>query len=62
MCFYAENGLLNNQSIYTLQRDLDIVIGLFERAGLKTNEAKPKSMIVQGAQASTAQSQKLTMK
>ena len=40
-----------------LQRDLDLVVDLFERMGLKANQMKTKFMVVRGTQAPTARSQ-----
>jgi len=57
MCFYADDGLIENQEPKILQKDLDVIINLFERVGLKTNEIKTKLMVVRGTQAPTARSQ-----
>ena len=46
--FYADDGLLENTNPEDLQKDLDLIIKLFERLGLKTNKTKTKSMIIIG--------------
>ena len=53
-CFYADDGLLENLNPEELQKDLDDIIKLFERVGLRANEKKTKFMIVRGANAPTA--------
>ena len=50
-CFYADDGLLENSDPDLLQRDLDAIIKLFGKVGLKANEEKTKFMIVRGAPA-----------
>ena len=57
LCFYADNGLLENKVPSELQRDLDLIVDLFERMGLRTNQMKTKFMVVRGTQALTARSQ-----
>ena len=53
-CFYADDGLLENTEDEVLQEDLDEIIKLFGRVGLKANEQKTKYMIVRGAVAPMA--------
>ena len=55
-CLYADDGLIENSNPTALQSDLDTIIKLFEKVGLKTNKSKTKFMVVQGAKAPTAQS------
>ena len=52
--FYADDGLIENTDHNLLQRDLDAIISLFEKMGLKTNETKTKYMIVRGPAAPKA--------
>ena len=53
-CFYADDGLLEGMDAAALQQDLDAIIALFGRVGLKANERKTKFMIVRGAAAPKA--------
>ena len=53
-CFYADDGLLEGSDPIEIQSDLDKIISLFEKVGLRANEKKTKFMIVRGAQAPTA--------
>ena len=46
--FYADDGLIENTEHNDLQTDMDIMIKLFERVGLKTNETKTKFMVFRG--------------
>ena len=46
--FYVDDGLIENNNNIKVQHDLDILIGLFEKMGLKTNEKKTKYMIFRG--------------
>ena len=55
-CFYADDGLLESMNPEDLQQDLDKIIELFGRVGLKANELKTKYMIVRGAAAPKAMS------
>lgn len=50
--FYVDNGLIENQNHKELQEDLNDIIELFERVGLKTNKVKTKYMVIRGAVAS----------
>ena len=43
--FYADDGLLDSDDPRKLQLDLDIIIKLFEKVGLRTNEEKTKFMV-----------------
>jgi hypothetical protein len=52
--FYADDGLIENTDPKTLQADLDVIISLFEKLGLRTNETKTKYMIVRGPAAPAA--------
>ena len=52
--FYADDGLLEHSDPVALQRDLDSLIHLFGRVGLKANEKKTKYMVVRGAPAPAA--------
>ena len=45
-CFYADDGLLENDNHVKLQNDLDIMLNFFERVGLKENALKTKCMIM----------------
>ena len=53
-CFYADDGLLEGRNPIEIQSDLDKIISLFERVGLRANGKKTKFMIVRGAHAPTA--------
>ena len=53
-CFYADDGLLENNKVAHLQHDLDYIIELFARVGLQANEVKTKFMVVRGAKAPPA--------
>lgn len=53
-CFYADDGLLESYNSGDLQKDLDMIVDLFAKIGLKANESKTKFMIVRGAKAPTA--------
>ena len=53
-CFYADDGLLEHTDSEKLQNDLDIIIELFGRVGLKANAEKTKYMVVRGAAAPRA--------
>ena len=46
--FYADDRLLEHTNAEDLQEDLNKIIGLFERVGLRTNETKTKYMIFRG--------------
>ena len=48
-CFYADDGLIKRTESERLQTDLNIMIELFKRVGLATNEIKTKFMVVRGA-------------
>ena len=52
--FYADDGLMQNTNPVQLQSDLNFVISMFERVGLKANDKKTKFMIVRGAKAPSA--------
>ena len=52
--FYADDGLIENEDPDTLQQDLDLIIGLFEKVGLRTNESKTKFMVFRGPSAPKA--------
>ena len=54
--FYADDGLLEHKNVKAIQTDLDEMVKLFERVGLKTNEVKTKWMIVRGPGVPDAQS------
>ena len=43
--FYADDGLLSTKDREWLQKALDLLVSLFERIGLKTNESKTKLMV-----------------
>ena len=43
--FYADDGLIQSRNPVLLQISFDILIGLFDRVGLKTNTAKKKGMV-----------------
>ena len=57
--FYADDGLLENNNPEELQNDLNIIIKLFEKLGLKTNKDKTKCMIIIGTPAPKAQTTKV---
>ena len=57
LCFYADDGLLEDRNPEVVQKDLDLVTHLFKRCGLETNEVKTKLMVVRGTQAPTARTQ-----
>ena len=47
--FYADNGLVQSRDPAFLQYAFDILVGLFERVGLRTNTTKTEAMTcVQG--------------
>ena len=52
--FYADDGLMQNTNPAELQNDLNFIISMFARIGLKANEKKTKFMIVRGAKAPQA--------
>jgi len=43
--FYADDALMASRDPAMLQESLDVMVGLFERVGLRTNTAKTKVMI-----------------
>ena len=43
--FYADDGLIQSRDPVLLQSSFDILIGLFDRVGLKTNTTKTKAMV-----------------
>ena len=43
--FYADDAVLASRDLITLQKALYIIVGLFERIGLRTNTSKTKIMI-----------------
>lgn len=45
VAFYADNGLLQLRDLVHLQAAADILVGLFECAGLKTNTSKTQAMV-----------------
>ena len=53
-CFYADDGLIQHQNPTVLQSDLDCMINLFSKVGLKPNAMKTKFMIFCGAPAPRA--------
>ena len=55
MCFYADDRLLEHTDPVALQRDVDRVVVLFSKFGLRANKDKTKFMVVRGAQISMAQ-------
>ena len=57
-CFYADDGLLQNQDPILLQKDLDCLFELFSRMGLKPNASKTKFMIFRGAPAPCAKTRR----
>ena len=46
--FYADDGLIENEDPQALQEDLNTIVTLFQRIGLKTNDRKTKYMIAGG--------------
>ena len=42
--FYADDAMLASRDLEQLQAALDIIVGLFERVGLRTNTTKTKVM------------------
>ena len=44
-CFYADDGLVAARNADTLQKASDILTGLFDRVGMRTNRAKMEVMI-----------------
>ena len=46
--FYADDGLIEHNNSIKVQHDLDILIRLFQKMGLKTNKKKTKYMILKG--------------
>ena len=44
--FYADDGLIENKKPEDLQQDLDALVSLFQKIGLKTNKKETKLMIV----------------
>ena len=53
-CFYADDGLIEHGRWKNLQSDLDRMVRLFARVGLKANEGKTKWMLFRGAPAPKA--------
>ena len=47
--FYVDDGLVENTDPIQLQQDLNTIIDLFSKVGLKANDKKTKYMIVRGA-------------
>ena len=45
--FYADEGLLASTKLERLQRAFDVLTGLFERFGLRTNTAKTIGIVCQ---------------
>ena len=43
--FYADNALVQCRQPDTLQRMIDLMVGLFEQVGLVTNTDKTKAMV-----------------
>ena len=56
MLFYADDGLIENSDETALQRDVDAMVNLFAKFGLKANREKTKFMVVRGPQAPLKQS------
>lgn len=52
--FYADDGLIEHTEPAVLQKDMDLIIKLFEQLGLRTNETKTKYMVVRGPPAPAA--------
>ena len=46
--FYADDGLMENTDPEKLQKDMNRIIALFEKVGLRTNETKTKYMVFRG--------------
>ena len=44
-CFYADDRLVAARGADTLQKAFDILTGLFDRVGLRTNTTKTKVML-----------------
>ena len=59
ICFYADDGLLENKNPKQLQRDLDQFIHLFKKVVLKANKIKTKFVVVRVAAAPKAQSTRI---
>ena len=55
MCFYADDGLLEHTDPVALQHDMDRVVVLFSKFGLRANKDKTKFMVVRRAQVPMAQ-------
>jgi len=55
MSFYADDGLVENSDPRKLQRDMDEMVGLFAKFGLRANREKTKFMVVRGPQVPVAQ-------
>ena len=53
-CLYADDGLLEGTDAGDVQKDLDTIIDLFGKVGLKANESKTKFMVIRGAAAPRA--------
>ena len=51
---YADDGRIENDNPQKLQEDINLLCGLFERVGLKTNTRKTKFMIIRGPSAPRA--------
>ena len=54
--FYADDGLIENKTPEDLQQDLNALVSLFLKIGLKMNEKKTKLMIAGGVPATKAMS------
>ena len=48
-CFYADDGLIQHRDPKILQNDLDYMISLFGKVGLRPNATKTKFMVFRGA-------------
>ena len=57
--FYADDGLLQSRDPVRLQAAADTLLGLFERAGLKTNTKKTQAMVCIPGKIRTCQSQQV---
>ena len=57
-CFYTDDGLIQHHNHMDLQKDLDCILELFSKIGLKPNAKKTKFMIVRGAPAPCAKKRK----
>ena len=55
-CFYADDGLIQHPDPDALQSDLNEIIKLFSKMGLKPNATKTKFMVFRGAPAPRAKS------